>query len=274
MRTLIPNVLTCLNLILGFLALVATYHEQFTAAALLVFAAMIADGLDGRAARYFGVSSEFGKELDSLCDAGSFGVAPAYLAYAYMLKDFGWAGAAVAAAFAACGALRLARFNVMTGVVKGYFLGLPIPAAGCTVATFVMTGMKPAGWLFPLLVAIFAYLMVSTVHYPDFKGKGERSEPFPPRWRFWWRVISPICRPPGRCSRLFSATPSSACSTTLSLCSRAGRKGEDAGDMLVFPWIYYIVVWREQEKEKPGLSANEKPGVPHIGNIFGLSVFL
>ena len=152
---------------------------MFTAAALLVFAAMIADGLDGRAARYFGVSSEFGKELDSLCDAGSFGVAPAYLAYAYMLKDFGWAGAAVAAAFAACGALRLARFNVMTGVVKGYFLGLPIPAAGCTVATFVMTGMKPAGWLFPLLVAIFAYLMVSTVHYPDFKGKGEKVRALP-----------------------------------------------------------------------------------------------
>lgn len=177
MKALIPNLLTCLNLVFGFLAMAATYHGQFTVAALLIFAAMVADGTDGRAARYFGVSGEFGKELDSLCDAGSFGVAPAFLAYAYMLKDFGWLGAVVAAAFATCGALRLARFNVMVGVVKGYFLGLPIPAAGCTVASFVMTGLKP--WWFPVMVAVFAYLMVSSVKYPDFKGKGEKIRPVP-----------------------------------------------------------------------------------------------
>jgi CDP-diacylglycerol--serine O-phosphatidyltransferase len=178
-RTFIPNFLTCSNLIFGFLAMVAAYQGAFMAAALLVFTAMVADGLDGRVARYFGVSSEFGKELDSLCDAGSFGVVPAFLAYVYMLKDFGWLGAVIAAAFATCGALRLARFNVMTGVVKGYFLGLPIPAAGCTVATFVMTGLKPPEWLFALMVAVFAYLMVSTVKYPDFKGKGEKIRPVP-----------------------------------------------------------------------------------------------
>ncbi len=159
--------------------MVAAYQGDFTASALLVFVAMVADGLDGRAARFFGVSSEFGKELDSLCDAGSFGVAPAFLAYVYMLKDFGWLGALICAAFATCGALRLARFNVMTGVVKGYFLGLPIPAAGCTVALFVMTGLKPPLWMFALLVAVFAYLMVSTVKYPDFKGKGEKIRPVP-----------------------------------------------------------------------------------------------
>lgn len=179
MKNVIPNLLTCSNLVFGFLAIIAAYHEMFTAAALLVFVAMVADGLDGRVARYFGVSSEFGKELDSLCDAGSFGVAPAYLAYAYMLKDFGWLGAIVAAAFATCGALRLARFNVMTSVVKGYFLGLPIPAAGCVVATFVMTGLKPPAWMFLVMVAVFAYLMVSTVKYPDFKGKGEKIRPVP-----------------------------------------------------------------------------------------------
>jgi len=178
-RTFIPNLLTCSNLVFGFLAMVAAYQGDFTVSALLVFVAMVADGLDGRAARYFGVSSEFGKELDSLCDAGSFGVAPAFLAYVYMLKDFGWIGALICAAFATCGALRLARFNVMTGVVKGYFLGLPIPAAGCTVALFVMTGLKPPLWMFALFVAVFAYLMVSTVKYPDFKGKGEKIRPVP-----------------------------------------------------------------------------------------------
>lgn len=178
MRTLIPNVLTTSNIVLGVFSLIATFHGQFTTAALLIIAAMIADGLDGRAARYFQVSSDFGKELDSLCDLVSFGVAPAILAYNFMLKDFGFWGAAVAAAFATCGALRLARFNVFAGIVKGYFMGLPIPAAGCVVATFVMTGYKPSGWIFPIFVAVFAYLMVSTIKYPDFKGKG--GEPIRP----------------------------------------------------------------------------------------------
>jgi CDP-diacylglycerol--serine O-phosphatidyltransferase len=178
-RTLIPNVLTLSNLVLGIFAIIAAFEAHFTQAALLVVAAMVADGLDGRAARYFKVSSEFGKELDSLCDLVSFGVAPAVMAYIFLLKDFGWMGAAIAAAFASCGALRLARFNVNAGIVKGYFMGLPIPAAGCVVATFVMIGVKPSGWLFPLMVAVFAYLMVSTVKYPDFKGKGEKLRPIP-----------------------------------------------------------------------------------------------
>jgi CDP-diacylglycerol--serine O-phosphatidyltransferase len=174
MRSIIPNSLTALNLILGMCAILSTFHGEFYQSALFIVAAMISDGLDGRVARYLNVSSEFGKELDSLCDLVSFGVAPAILAYAFLLKDFGIIGYLVAAFFATCGALRLARFNVNTGVVKGYFMGLPIPAAGCVVATFVMLGIKPAGWIFPILVTIFAYLMVSTIKYPDFKGKGEK----------------------------------------------------------------------------------------------------
>jgi CDP-diacylglycerol--serine O-phosphatidyltransferase len=174
MRSIIPNALTALNLVLGMCAIISTFHGEFYQAALFVVAAMISDGLDGRVARYLNVSSEFGKELDSLCDLVSFGVAPAILAYAFLLKDFGIVGYFVAAFFATCGALRLARFNVNTGTVKGYFMGLPIPAAGCVVATFVMLGIKPAGWIFPILVTIFAYLMVSTIKYPDFKGKGEK----------------------------------------------------------------------------------------------------
>jgi CDP-diacylglycerol--serine O-phosphatidyltransferase len=171
-RNAIPNILTAVNIVLGMFAIIFTFQGEFTCSALLIIAALVADGLDGRVARYFGVSSDFGKELDSLCDLVSFGVAPAILAYAFMLKDFGMAGYIIAAAFATCGALRLARFNVNTGSVKGYFMGLPIPTAGCVVATFVILGMKPSGWIFPLMVAIFAYLMVSTIRYPDFKGKG------------------------------------------------------------------------------------------------------
>jgi CDP-diacylglycerol--serine O-phosphatidyltransferase len=169
-RNAIPNILTALNLVLGMFAILLTFQGSFTYAALFVVAAMVADGLDGRVARYFGVSSDFGKELDSLCDLVSFGVAPAIMAYAFLLKDF-TGGTFIAAAFATCGALRLARFNVNTSKVKGYFMGLPIPAAGCVIATFVMLDMKPSGWLFPIMVAVFAYLMVSTIKYPDFKGK-------------------------------------------------------------------------------------------------------
>lgn len=179
MRSIIPNALTALNLVLGVCAIISTFNGEFHRAALFVVAAMISDGLDGRVARYLKVSSEFGKELDSLCDLVSFGVAPAILAYAFLLKDFGIIGYIVAAFFATCGALRLARFNVNTGTVKGYFMGLPIPAAGCVVATFIMLGIKPEGWIFPIIVTIFAYLMVSTIKYPDFKGKGEKIRAIP-----------------------------------------------------------------------------------------------
>lgn len=170
MKNAIPNIVTAINLVLGMFAIVCTLQGEFTYAALFVVSAMVADGMDGRVARYFGVSSDFGKELDSLCDLVSFGVAPAVMAYAYMLKDF-TGGALIAAAFATCGALRLARFNVNTSTVKGYFMGLPIPAGGCVIATFIMLEMKPSGWFFPVMVAVFAYLMVSTIRYPDFKGK-------------------------------------------------------------------------------------------------------
>jgi CDP-diacylglycerol--serine O-phosphatidyltransferase len=172
LRSIIPNALTALNLVLGVFAIISAYHSQFFQAGGLIVAAMVADGLDGRAARYFGVSGDFGKELDSLCDLVSFGVAPGFLAYVLVLNEIGFLGMVIAALFATCGALRLARFNVNVGVVKGYFMGLPIPAAGCVIATFIMTGLKPQGVWFPIVMTIVALLMVSTVRYPDFKGKG------------------------------------------------------------------------------------------------------
>ncbi len=175
MKSFIPNALTALNLIFGIGAIISTFEGRFYEAALFIVAAMISDGLDGRVARYLNASSEFGKELDSLCDLVSFGVAPAILSYAFLLKDLpGMTGYIVAAFFATCGALRLARFNVNTGVVKGYFMGLPIPAAGCVVATFIMLGIKPFGFIFPVMVVLCGYLMVSTIKYPDFKGQGEK----------------------------------------------------------------------------------------------------
>lgn len=175
MKNLIPNAITSLNLVLGLLSIISTLQGDFYIAALYIVAAMIADGMDGRVARYFKVSSDFGRELDSLCDVVSFGVSPAILAYSYLLKDiYGIWGYLIASMFAVCGALRLARFNINTTTTKGHFMGLPIPAGGCLVATFVMLGVKPEDWLFAVMVALVAYLMVSTVKYPDFKGKGDK----------------------------------------------------------------------------------------------------
>ena len=174
MISFIPNMLTSLNLIFGVIAIIYVMQGDFFTAALLIFGAMVADGLDGRVARYFNVSGEFGKELDSLCDLVSFGVAPGLLAYKFLLEDLGLWGMLIAALFATCGAMRLARFNVNVGIVKGYFMGVPIPAGGCTIATFSMMELKPPVWQFALMVIVVAFLMVSTIRYPDFKGKGEK----------------------------------------------------------------------------------------------------
>lgn len=179
MKYWIPNCVTLLNLVFGMLSIFATLEGSYYAAAWCIVLAMIADGMDGRVARYFNVSSEMGKELDSLCDLASFGVAPGVLAYSFLLQDAGAFGAFAAVFFAACGAFRLARFNVNVSVVKGYFMGLPIPAGGCLVATFVMMDVRPESWIFSLMVLVFGYLMVSKVHYPDFKGKGEKLRVLP-----------------------------------------------------------------------------------------------
>ena len=180
MRAMLPNICTAANLFFGMCSLLATYNGNFFYASVFILLALVADGLDGRIARALGVASEFGKEMDSLCDLGSFGVAPAFLAYSFCLHNFGRIGQAAAIIFALCGMWRLARFNVSTSVVHGYFMGLAIPAGGCIIATttmlFTALGVQPEkfGMVYPITVIIVAYLMVSHVHYPDFKGGGEK----------------------------------------------------------------------------------------------------
>ena len=173
MKKHIPNLVTMLNLVFGMFSIVATLEGRYECAVWCIILAMIADGMDGRVARYLKETSELGKELDSLCDLVSFGVAPAILAYSFQLHEYGFVGILAAVFFAACGAFRLARFNVNTGVVKGYFMGVPIPAGGCVLAAFIYMGIHLEAWMFIALVLLFGYLMVSTVRYPDFKGKGE-----------------------------------------------------------------------------------------------------
>ena len=180
MKWILPNTCTAANLFFGMLSILATFEGDFFYASVFILLALIADGMDGRVARALNAASELGKEMDSLCDLGSFGVAPAFLAYAFCMHNYGMFGKASAIIFALCGMWRLARFNVNTNVVHGFFMGLAIPAGGCIIATttllFLATGIKPEefGLVYPITTIIVAYLMVSHVHYPDFKGDGEK----------------------------------------------------------------------------------------------------
>ena len=132
----LPNLLTSMNFILGFLSILASSENRFERAAWAILLASIFDMLDGRVARLTNTTSKFGVEFDSLCDLVSFGVAPAFLMYHCALAPFGRGGIVVALIFGLCGALRLARFNVMAEVLpKSYFQGLPIPIASLTICT-------------------------------------------------------------------------------------------------------------------------------------------
>ena len=181
-RHFLPNLCTSMNLVFGVCSLLSTYSGDLVWGSLFILLALVADGLDGRTARFFGVSSEMGKEMDSLCDLGSFGIAPGFLARAFVLHNYGLLGIAVVVLFAVCGMWRLARFNVNASVVHGYFMGLALPAGGNIVAMttllFVTMGINPLsfGLAYPIIMAIVGYLMVSHVHYPNFKGDG--TEPF------------------------------------------------------------------------------------------------
>lgn len=169
----IPNLFTLGNLLLGVLAILWTFQGRASEAVLLVFLAMLLDGLDGRVARALNAQSEFGKELDSLSDIVSFGVAPALIMYQ---SAFAWVEPAaltwtVTAMFPICGALRLARYNVRDGI-PGYFVGLPIPAAGGVLAALAIFAEDLHVSLLMLSMVALSLMMISTTKYPNFKKFG------------------------------------------------------------------------------------------------------
>jgi CDP-diacylglycerol--serine O-phosphatidyltransferase len=172
---ILPSLFTTGNVFCGFYAFVAALNEKFTVAAWALVVAIIFDILDGRVARLTKTTSAFGVQYDSLADIISFGMAPAFLVYCWVLKPFGRMGWMAAFLFLLCGALRLARFNVSKPDIRGkYFLGLPIPAAAGVVASIVLTAgdiwpqRAPAG-IMVAIVYTLAFLMVSNIKYPALK---------------------------------------------------------------------------------------------------------
>lgn len=173
---LLPNLFTTAGLFAGFYAIVAAIRGDFSTAAIAIFIAMIMDGLDGRIARLTNTQSAFGAEYDSLADMVAFGLAPALVMFEWALSGMGKFGWMVAFIYAACGALRLARFNTQVGIAdKRFFQGLPSPAAAACIAGWVWLGhnyeldTSVLTTVATPLTFITAILMVSTVRYHSFK---------------------------------------------------------------------------------------------------------
>ncbi len=161
------NTITLVNIVFGSLSLISTLHGDYKSAAIYILLAGVADGLDGRIARKFGIMSEMGKELDSLCDLVSFGVAPAILLYAQVLYSFPYSLGLVAATFyIMCGAFRLARFNVMN--ISGYFVGIPITLSGALLAPISWFASDLSDGLIMATIVLFSVLMVSTLKVRKF----------------------------------------------------------------------------------------------------------
>ena len=205
----LPTLFTAGNIFLGYISILRSFRgameaaagtggasDHFAIAARAIGAAVVLDGIDGRIARMTNTTSDFGREMDSLADVISFGLAPAVLAFAWGVQfidpsmaqnirgQIFNAGYFIAFLFLLCGAARLARFNIQKNPIpknpgrpdRKYFVGLPIPAAAALVAAVVYaTDSQPLVWwpasvVWLALLLLLGFLMVSTWRYYSFKG--------------------------------------------------------------------------------------------------------
>lgn len=193
---LLPNLLTTCAMFAGYYAIVASINGHWVDACVAVFIAAFFDGIDGRVARLTNTQSAFGVQYDSLSDLISFGLAPSLIMYNWslvhlkeinpMLGKLGWLAAFL---YAACAALRLARFNVQVAVQdKRFFQGLASPAAAGAMVSFVWAVEKMGGdgggvrWITPVFTVVVALAMVSNLRYYSFKA-------WPEKVRFMWAIL-------------------------------------------------------------------------------------
>ncbi len=174
-----PNLFTTGNLFSGFFGIVSSINGDFEIAALAILISCVFDILDGKIARLTRATSRFGVEYDSLADLVAFGVAPGLLIYLMALRPYGRIGWLAAFVFMACGALRLARFNVQVETTsKKYFVGLPIPGGASMIATTVLflshwniifTTQSLIGTILLVLTYLLGSFMISTMPFNSFK---------------------------------------------------------------------------------------------------------
>jgi CDP-diacylglycerol--serine O-phosphatidyltransferase len=174
---ILPNLFTSGSLFCGFYAIIATFDGKYLIAAVAIMIAIVFDGIDGKVARLTRTTSRFGVEYDSLSDLVAFGVAPAILVFSWALQPFEKWGWLAAFLYVACGALRLARFNVQFDTIEPrHFRGLPVPAGASLIATTILffkrlgiDGGGPQNLFLLLMILLLAFLMVSNIRYPSFK---------------------------------------------------------------------------------------------------------
>ena len=167
-KSCIPNIFTFINLSCGVLSILSAHEGNYLVASIFILLAGLVDRYDGRVARFFDVSSELGKELDSLADLVSFGVAPSILMYLnFDLRTFGpygILGIIILLTVPICGAFRLARYN--TSSFDGVFTGVPITIIGCFLALLpiIYTWITIPVFVIVIFMILGSYLMVSTLH--------------------------------------------------------------------------------------------------------------
>ncbi len=207
----LPTLMTAGNILSGFVAILQIFKgregevtEHYLWAIAAILAACLFDVLDGRLARLGGQESPFGRELDSLADIVSFGLAPALLVHDIVLQSiedqFGGLGWIIASGYLVCGAMRLARFNCLAAMddkcSSKAFRGCPIPAAAGVISSITLFLIwwegedRPVGnwkYLLPVLMVLLSYLMVSNIEYPSFKSINWRT-----RRSFQWVIVSII----------------------------------------------------------------------------------
>lgn len=169
---LIPNFCTLINAFLGFLAIIKAFEGDFLTASYCIVCAACMDMIDGRLARFFGVTTDFGMELDSLCDAISFCCVPAIVMYSWCLHAQGFLGLVVLVCYLWSGLFRLARFNVTTSCVKDHFTGLPTTFSAVCIASVLACmpyGNERVALYSMLMMVTLSVLMVSTIQFPSCK---------------------------------------------------------------------------------------------------------
>jgi CDP-diacylglycerol--serine O-phosphatidyltransferase len=162
-RENVANAITIANLSLGIFSILFVLQQYYSWAAFLILCAVLTDRLDGQAARKMNITSEFGKQLDSLCDLVSFGVAPAVLIYSSVLFEYGMYGGFVSSIYIICGAFRLAKFNILEQT--DIFFGVPITVSGGFMAlSYFMINRLPQ-FSFVVITVFLSILMVSNIRF-------------------------------------------------------------------------------------------------------------
>lgn len=171
----LANFLTILSLVFGFISIIFSLESHFTFASWAIIISVVFDGLDGQVARINPIPSEFGKQLDSLVDAVSFGVAPSLLGYIFVYRDFYFWATSALFIYLVCSIVRLAKYNITPKEkLANYFYGLPTTVSGGILASFILIYRKytrlPPHFIFLLVVLFLAFMMVSRARYLNLDG--------------------------------------------------------------------------------------------------------